>query len=498
MKDGFSMQKNNYLKVIVIFLFTINLILISSFFSKKNYSNIYSDVLNYKQDICDNEVEIYRDNKNSYLFSCVKTNFINIEFAEGNEFSLSNILNNKIYSIDELINMGLNITKKEIKEENVDNNNQNNKREDITPINNVIMTLEEINDYNKIIKSKTDTIYDLDNIDYMSKEEILKLINSYKLPSLPKYNQDIELTSENTKSILDNRNIDNVKDISNIQKGLITSRANLRSFPTNIHFYDKKNEGGFDRIQETELHINTEVIILHESLDGLWDFVISEIYTGWVMKDKIALASNEDINYFIYNDKFGIVIIPSINILNEILDMSVKLPLLESNFNNYKLVLPTRDIRGKVSRKEILISKDNISVGYLDYTKDNLFKMAKKYLGVSYSWGGMDYGVDCSSFIANIYRTFGFVFPRNTSSQSVSVGQIIDVANKTSEEKLNIMKEKEPALLYQNGHVMLYMGYYDNKYHVIHASGTGKVMESVLTKNSSDLQKINKIVLVNN
>ena len=170
--------------------------------------------------------------------------------------------------------------------------------------------------------------------------------------------------------------------------------------------------------------------------------------------------------------------------------MSVKIPLV-----NNKYIIPIKNENGYVGKKEVTIGKDKININYLSYTKNNVITQARKYLGVSYSWGGYNQNVDCSSFIANIYRTFGFQFPRNTSSQNKSVGKVISFSSKTNSEKLKLIENTEPSLLYQNGHVMLYIGKKNNKHYIIHASGEGSVKESIL-EDSSYLKNINKLVLV--
>ncbi len=352
----------------------------------------------------------------------------------------------------------------------------------------VILTLEEIDNYNEKIRNKTNEIYDLNNYKSMKKDEILKYIIKYEIPK-NKYNNGKLITNNEINIILNNRNIDDVKDLLKIQKGIIIKRANLRSFPTNIGFYDTKIND-YDRIQETELLVNTGILILHESQDKLWYFIMSPIYVGWIEKETVALASDENYNFFINNSNFGIIIDKYVKIDDITLDMSVKIPYV-----NNKFILPIKLDSNEVGKREVDISNAKINIGYLPYTKENIIKEAYKYLGEPYSWGGLNNSVDCSSFIMNIYKTFGFNFPRNTSSQNKSVGEVISLINKNNNEKLNLINNTEPSLLYQEGHVMLYIGKKNNKHYIIHASGEGMVKESILD-NSNYLKNTNKLVLV--
>ena len=201
--------------------------------------------------------------------------------------------------------------------------------------------------------------------------------------------------------------------------------------------------------------------------------------------------------YLTSNPNFGIITEPLLKVGDTYLDMSVKLPLKRTEASEYVFSYPEKNEEGLLIIKELKLPKSQVHIGYVPYTKENILKLASKYLGMNYSWGGMDYGVDCSSFVGNIYRTFGFTFPRNTRSQNKSVGKIIDLSTKSLDEKLNLIKGSEPSLLFQNEHVMLYIGMENNKHYIIHASGSEmKVVKTELNKNTSYLKNINRLVLV--
>ena len=170
--------------------------------------------------------------------------------------------------------------------------------------NEVLKSPLEISNLNEIIFNKSESMYNLDAITSISRNEILKLIDTYNLPSLPKYNKDKEITTNDTKVILDNRNLDEVKDLESIPDGVIIKRANLRSFPSSINFFESPNLENFDMLQETELLVNTRVLILHESKDSKWYFVISPTYVGWVLKENIALLNDEAREFFLKPEKF--------------------------------------------------------------------------------------------------------------------------------------------------------------------------------------------------
>ena len=363
--------------------------------------------------------------------------------------------------------------------------------------NKIILTPSQIATYNKQIEKRTPYLYDIKNTTSMTASEISQLIEKYTMPTLPKFDGQIEISQEIIRTILDNRNLDEITDKNTIQRGIITKRSNLKSFPTDIHFYNNRGASNFDQIQETELTVNTPVIILHKSKDGLWYFVESTIYAGWVKKSDLAIASKSDWDFFTENPSFAVVTTPTIQVEGTTLDMGVKLPLNKISGSTYEVTIPIKADSGLVTQKNIVLDGNLLSVGYLPYTKENVIAQAKKYLGTPYSWGGMDYGVDCSSFIMNVYRTFGFVFPRNTSSQNTSIGTITSLASKTKSQKLAILDQTgAPAVLYQPGHTMLYIGSENGKHYIIHASGSEMKVTTTVLDDSSYINSIDKIIKV--
>lgn len=360
----------------------------------------------------------------------------------------------------------------------------------LTEENKVRMTEEEIKQYNQEIRNRTDKLYELDLLT-ISKEKVQSLIEQYTLPSLPKYDQDKEVTESMLQNLLENRNMNQIQSIASPQKAIVIKRTNLKSFPTLIHCYEKKGEEKLDALQETQLPINTKVLILHESKDQEWVFVLTPIYAGWILKKDIAYAKKQDWSYFTESKQFAVVLEPQLHLGDTFLDMGVRLP-----YEDNQLILPVKNETGFVEKKAISVSSHQIHIGYLPYTRNHLLIQAFRYEGIPYQWGGMDDGIDCSSYILNLFQTFGFAFPRNVSSQNHSVGKVISVKEKSIQEKKQLLKTYDFALLYQPGHVMLYIGEKEGAPYVLHASySEGKVVLTNLNT-TSHLSQVNKIVLI--
>ncbi len=207
----------------------------------------------------------------------------------------------------------------------------------------ILMSLKNIQKYNDYLLKYDKSMNDLKEKPTI--DDITKLITKYQIPSLPQYNNQEKITTSDIEKILDNRNLEHLKSESKM--GIIIKRANLKSFPTTLHFYDKKGMNNFDNLQESELQINTPVLIVHTSKDERWYYVITPNYTGWVLKEAVALTKDD---YFINPANFVIITAPSIKVNGVLLDMGVRLPLIEKKDEQYVVALPIKNSVGMVQR----------------------------------------------------------------------------------------------------------------------------------------------------
>lgn len=76
---------------------------------------------------------------------------------------------------------------------------------------------------------------------------------------------------------------------------------------------------------------------------------------------------------------------------------------------------------------------------------------AAKYIGLPYIWGGNDpaVGLDCSSFVQNVYRDLGYELPRVTWDQMKSGTAVPSMAE---------AKPGDLLFSFNGGHVALYLG----------------------------------------
>ncbi len=359
----------------------------------------------------------------------------------------------------------------------------------------VLMSEEEIQNYNQAVMNRSKFMYHLDSFHVLTKKEVQNYINSYSFPKLPQYNGTKKITSSTVQKILDNRNLNAIPDKVEVKKGIIVRHTNLRSFPTTVESRTSK-DSIVDNLQESELLVNVPVLIIHESLDQEWYFVISLAYYGWVEKKDIVLVTDEEYQYFTEPNDFVIVTEATVNVEGVNLDMSVRLPLIREGKDDYIVALPTKNEEGIFKAKTVALPKTNSHLGYLPYTKENVYRQAFKYLGTKYIWGSKEGGIDCSSFVANVYRTFGFSFPRNTSHQKESLMRKTSLIGKTNSEKLWILQQDYPCLAYEDGHVVIYLGVLDGKHYIIHAVSDTMDVTVMNLEECYHLRRLDSVIVV--
>lgn len=351
-------------------------------------------------------------------------------------------------------------------------------------INKILLTEEEINNYNDLIVSdynktevvdvtklpKTTTIETVSNM-------ICGYQNMYKYTVYKDlYSQKVPLSREEQLDILNNRDIDNIT--GEIKYGIVVDFAWLRSYPTNYY----SNDYDMDRFQETSLNVGEGVVIYHTSHDGNWYFVQAQNYNGWIEKQYVGLTDYDTMYSFVKTENKLVVISDYVLIENAHVRMGQYFPLLSKTDDNYTISFPINN-NGSLELKEITLGKtDDYSEGFLDYTYKNIFTQAFKLLGIDYSWGDKSkLGRDCSSTMNGIYQSFGFMMPRNTTNQ-VAIPQY---GKKVSGVTVSYMESYNPGtLIFTSSHVMMYLGKdASNVAYLLHntTSGNGECILQSLT-----------------
>jgi hypothetical protein len=262
------------------------------------------------------------------------------------------------------------------------------------------------------------------------------------------------------------------------QNGITTRNTNCRVMPTNKpFFYDFKNNGGgypFDYLQNSLLHINTPIKVLHYSLDKAFAFVETPYVSGWINSNDIAFISNDDIKK-LKNMKLITPKVDDVSIIdseNNFISKAFIGATLWKN-ENEKVYLFRGDEKNKAIFTLTNQSKDEFAVIPELPTKENLAKIAKQLYGQNYGWGGVNENRDCSMLLRDMYTPFGIFLERNSNMQAnEKKEEIVSFEGKTSEEKIKIIKENAipfATFLYMKGHIMLYIGTFNDEITIFHS-----------------------------
>lgn len=356
----------------------------------------------------------------------------------------------------------------------------------------VIMTKNEISEFNQKIIERINKVYNLEKYkESLTKDELMEYISEYKVPTKERYFANGNAVAKDFyDSLIENTNLVGIKKINPVKYGITVRNTSIRTFPTDIGIYSIKGDIEFDRFQETGCQAIEPVIILHTSYDGKWFFVQMYNYRGWVKKDDIAIAKDKK-EIFDYLDTKDFIVVTGNHIRTQFnpfdkdiseleFDMGTRIPLEnnklvsignQNTFGNHVVKLPTRDVNGNLVFKDALVSMlQDVNIGYLPYTRANILRQAFKLLGDRYGWGDSFNGRDCSSFIMYVYKTFGFRLPRNADEQEGGVGLSYKFGKETKvQDRIQLFNEVKPgAAIYMPGHAMMYIGTENGIPYIIH------------------------------
>lgn len=259
------------------------------------------------------------------------------------------------------------------------------------------------------------------------------------------------------------------------QPALTTKWMSLRVFPTSKPLYKNPAAPGdgypFDLLQNSSVAFNEPIFLSHTSKDGAWSYIFTNNASGWVESNNIVTLTSDQIETLKGKEKLFITedVTPLRDSENRFVAYSrigMVLPYLSENNESYKAL--SIDTSGKT--KELLIPKNSAHVGIRLLNKEDLTKIGTHLLRNTYGWGGMFEERDCSSMIRDYVTPFGIWLPRN-SAQQAKKGEVISFQDLNNTQKIALIKEKGvpfETILYKKGHVLLYVGTYEDTVMVMH------------------------------
>jgi hypothetical protein len=266
----------------------------------------------------------------------------------------------------------------------------------------------------------------------------------------------------------------NIPATAAVKYGVVSSRSDLRSFPTLTRAFDSPEDVNFDNWQETAVDPGEAAIILHQNSKGNFYFVQLKSYRGWLPANRVAVTDKKTFLEFAEPKNFGVVTDKLLTVSGAgssywLYQMGSKIPISSQG----RVILPFRGKDGHLSPVEMPAPWGSaFNKGYLPYTANNLVTMAFKHLGAPYGWGGMHDSVDCSAFAQDVYKTMGVELPRNGDEQEQAWhGTNLKGLSWNDRDKI-IKSLPTGTLFFTPYHVMIYLGLYKNRPYMIHSLGS--------------------------
>lgn len=263
------------------------------------------------------------------------------------------------------------------------------------------------------------------------------------------------------------------------QPAITVHTCSARALPTHAPLFNNPQHPGqgfpFDQLQHAALPANTPVLITHQSSDRAWVFVETAAVYGWVAADAVAEVTKEQIDRIEAFPLVGVVednhpVFDSDNQWRFNGRTGMLLPAVQQSSQEATLLIAVADEKHRARLCEATIATEAVASLPVPLTPANLAKVAKPMMGQPYDWGEQFGGRDCSATIRDLFAPFGLWLPRN-SSQQAEVGTIISLSELSP-------KQREQAILQQGipfltlirlpGHIMLYVGEYQDRAVVLH------------------------------
>ncbi|MCQ2182289.1 MAG: SH3 domain-containing protein [Bacteroidales bacterium] len=330
----------------------------------------------------------------------------------------------------------------------------------------VVMTSGEIEEYNAalVAEGKLDLVdvYASDSV--IDGKTVREAIESYSIPSDYGYLGRARATETAKSEILSLRNLSAVPDSVHVRYGVVTTAADLRSFPTDLTCTENGIVSGslcFDDFQQSTLWLGEGVLVWHESADGEWLFVRAENYAGWVRASRIGLCSRDEMAAYTKSPEFSVVLEQKFtNVAGVYMPLMMGTRFARSGSSG-KVLAPVRLADGRLGTVETVVDAD-MSDGYLQYSVAEVLRQAFRLLGTPYSWGNAGGYNDCSGTLLSVYYCFGIHLPRNSSSmRKMSRGNLGKEVDWTG------VMPGSPVIL--PGHAMMFIGCVDGEPYILHA-----------------------------
>lgn len=258
------------------------------------------------------------------------------------------------------------------------------------------------------------------------------------------------------------------------KKALSLGLLDIRAFPTDKPLLRDPTRAGegfpFDYMQNSTIAPNKPLLVSHYSKDREWVFVEASFAFGWVKAKDIAYIPSQYTKIWQKAEQVFLTTegIPIYSENGEFLFKSrigMLLALISEDEQSYSvLTISSKRANEPLYNRSRILKKDGHK-GALSFSEESINKIISELMKTNYGWGGMYAQRDCSSTLRDFYIPFGLWLPRNSSMQAEQ-GKKISLEHLSNKEKIQKIKKYAipfETLLYKKGHIVLYIGTFDDE-----------------------------------
>jgi cell wall-associated NlpC family hydrolase len=139
-------------------------------------------------------------------------------------------------------------------------------------------------------------------------------------------------------------------------------------------------------------------------------------------------------------------------------------PVNQKSAATLQLMVPSTDNEHHAIIKYATVSTESAALMPLTITRRNMAGLMSTLVNRPYGWGGLYFYNDCSAELKSLFTAYGIWLPRHSSAQ-VNAGKMVDMSHYSKEERLSYLMQNGKSFLtiiYIGGHVVLYIGNYQN------------------------------------
>ncbi len=265
---------------------------------------------------------------------------------------------------------------------------------------------------------------------------------------------------------------------SRFDRGILVERVSVRAAPTQSPIFLNPTLAGegfpFDYFIMSNLHMGMPVNILHTSNDGAWLYIETDLVSGWIPEEYVALVTPETIEQVINSPQVSIihdkVKLQNNNTFVGLGFLGTVLPLIKEESLAYVVLAPTREQNGTAKMVHVEVLKSDSVLMPEVLTAKKMATIANPLIEQVYGWGGEFGHRDCSEFLKDLFIPFGVWLPRNSAAQ-VHAWNFIPIEDKSELSVNMLLKEKGIPFATSigfKGHIGLYLGMYNDKPVMIH------------------------------